>query len=424
MSTALISDGKSEQLFMSNSYRKLFAIPGAVGFTAAAFLGRLPAGMIGLAIILPITKLMGSYAIAGAVAACTMVGMAVCAPFSGRLVDRYGQCRILLLFAALNLIWTTALIVCIQYQAPLIVMCLVGAITGASRLSTGTLARVRWAYVTRTLDPQQRQGMLQAAYSFEGVVDEIVFICAPILAVFLCTAVHPLAGLMCCLLTFVVGAVALAVQRRTEPAIVHAHHKLSSAIAIPGLQVIFVAILFIGISAGAVEVIVVARADTLGSRSLAGLLIATLAFSSVLAGFWYGARTFRLSVHQLWIRCLGLLALALVPFAFATNFLALTLALFIAGLSIAPTSIAGQVLTERMLPTKLLNEGMSLVVMAMILGMAVGSWFSGVLIDTLGGFHAGYLPTIAALTAFVIAILFSRSLNRHIVSTNAIEREW
>ena len=249
-----------------------------------------------------------------------MIGMALCAPFSGRLVDRYGQRQILLIFAMLNFIGTSALIACIQLGASLEISCIAGAITGASRLSTGTMARTRRAYVTEVLNPAQRARTLQAAYAFESVIDEVVFIFAPILATLLCTAVHPLAGLVCCLVSYVVGAVALALQTGTQPTIESVHQRQSSALTVPGLQVIFAAILFIGISAGAVEVIVVARADALGSRSLVGLLMATLAFSSMLAGFWYGARTFKFSAHSLWIRCLGLLVLALVPFAFAAEF--------------------------------------------------------------------------------------------------------
>lgn len=393
-----------------NPYWKLFAIPGAAGFSAAAFLGRLPAGMIGLAIILPISKLMGSYTLAGVVSASTMAGMALCAPLSGRLVDRVGQSRPLLIFAVLNFIGTSALIACVQFGAPLETLCIAGAITGASRLSTGTIARTRWAYVTRVLDSAQRVKTLRAAYAFESIVDEGVFICAPILATLLCTAIHPLAGLVCCLVSYGVGAVTLAVQSSTEPAIEAVDERQSSALTVPGLRVIFAAILCIGLSAGAIEVIVVAVADDAGSRPLAGLLMATLAFSSMLAGFWYGARLFRPSAHILWIRCLGLLVLALVPFAFATNPAALALALFVAGLAIAPTSIAGQLLTERMLPARLLNEGMSIVVTAMILGMAAGSWLSGILIDMFGAHRAGALPAMATLAALVIAIVCARSL--------------
>lgn len=138
--------------------------------------------------------------------ASTMAGMALCAPFSGRLVDRYGQGRILLVFAALNFIGTSALIACIQLGAPLEALCIAGAITGLSRLSTGTMARTRWAYITRALDLERRTKTLQAAYAFESIVDELVFICAPILATVLSTAVHPLAGLVSCLLSYVVGA--------------------------------------------------------------------------------------------------------------------------------------------------------------------------------------------------------------------------
>ena len=397
----------------SKSYRQLFNIPGAITFCAAAFLGRLPAGMIGISVILPISMLTGFYTTAGIVVAAIMSSMAVSAPLTGRLVDHYGQGKILLIFAAINFIGTLTLIACIQYDVILPLLCLAGVITGASRLSTGTMVRTRWAYVIKkTFQPERQAHMLQSAYAFESIIDEVVFICAPILATVLCTTVHPLAGLACCLLTYTVGAVALAMQHRTEPT-VEVIHSSSSALSISALWVIFAAILFIGISAGALEVIVVARADHLGSRSFIGLLMAILAGSSMMAGFWYGARNFNLSAYSLWIRCLGLLVCALIPFAFASNLVVLAIALFIAGLLIAPTSISGQVLTQRLLPSNVLNEGMSLVVTGMILGMALGGWFSGVLIDKFDAYRAGALPALAAFAAFVIAMLAAKQKSMH-----------
>ena len=97
--------------------------------------------------------------------------------------------------------------------------------------------------------------------------------------------------------------------------------------------------------------------------------------------------------------------IALLPLILANNLTALFLALFIAGLLIAPTSIAGQILTKQILPAGLLSEGMSIVVTAMILGMAGGSWLAGLLIDWLGIQYANGLPAIAALGAFVIVIM-------------------
>lgn len=374
----------------------------------AALIGRLPAGMIGLAIILPLSKLLGSYTSAGTVAASTMMGMAFCAPISGRLVDRHGQSKILVIFTVLNCISTALLIVCAEYSAPLIVLCVTGVFCGASRLSTGTMARTRWAYVIPKHDMTFYKEHLQTAYAFELVIDEVVFISAPIIVTLLCTFLHPLAGLACCLISYVGGGLALAAQYKTEPAVEPIRQKTASALSNLNLQVIFAAILFIGMSAGALEVIVVARADELSSRALVGILIATLAFSSMLSGFWYGAHHFKIEPSSLWLRCIGFLILALIPFAFATDALTMALALFIAGISIAPTAISGQVLTERILPTAIMNEGMSIIVTAMILGMALGGWLSGMLIDKCGTYLAGLLPALATFAAFVIASLFSR----------------
>ncbi len=109
------------------------------------------------------------------------------------------------------------------------------------------------------------------------------------------------------------------------------------------------------------------------------------------------------------MRCIGLLVLALVPFIFATNLVTLALTLFVAGIAIAPTAISGQILTERTLPTALLNEGMSMIVTAMILGMALGAWLSGLLIDKMGTYLTGILPALATLAALLIASLCTRA---------------
>lgn len=402
---------------MRFSYRKLFSIPGAFKFSMAALIGRLPAGMIGLAIIFPLSSILGSYANAGIVAAATMSGMAFAAPFSGRLVDRYGQRNILVIFAVLNLLSTLSLIVCTKYAAPFSVLCLMGAVCGASRLSTGTMARTRWAFVIPKKNITYYKETLQAAFAFESVLDEIVFICAPILATLLCSFVHPLAGLACCLISYVGGALALAIQNKTEPSIEPRHEKYSSALTLSALRIIFSAILFIGISAGAIEMIVVARTDALNSRALTGELIATLAFSSMLSGFWYGAQRFKVEPFVLWIRCIGILVLVLIPFVFAIHVLPLALALFIAGLAIAPTAISGQILTEKILPKALMNEGMSMIVTAMILGMALGSWLSGVLIDTIGTNFTGILPVAVTLIALIIANIGARTLTKQVSFT-------
>jgi len=391
---------------MNNAYLNLFKIPGTLKFCSAAFLGRLPAGMIGLSVILAISLLRGSYTLAGIVAAFVMISMALAAPFSGRLVDRYGQRRILIPLAIINFIGTLALIYCIHSQASLGLLCLASIFTGASRLSTGTMARTRWTYIVQSLNAQIRSQTLQTAYAFESIVDELVFITAPIIATFLCTMIHPLAGLFFCLLSYVIGALSLAAQKLTEPPITLVQKQKGSIFTIPELRIIFLATLFIGISAGAIEVIVVARANFYHMRYFIGILMAILSLSSMLSGFWYGAQEFHKSIQERWKICLGCLFLALIPFCLATNFTLLLISMFCAGLAIAPTTISGQVFAEKKLPTGLLNEGLSVIVTAMIFGMAIGSFGAGFLIDKFGPYLSGFLPVLAVFLAYIASVIF------------------
>ncbi len=86
-------------------YGALFRVPHVRRLVLSGMLARLPAGMIGLALLLLVRENGGSYAAAGAVSGLYFVATAVGAPIAGRLVDRRGQARILfsraLIFPAL-----------------------------------------------------------------------------------------------------------------------------------------------------------------------------------------------------------------------------------------------------------------------------------------------------------------------------------
>ena len=67
-----------------NPFLEVLARPGALPFSAAAFLGRMPMSMFGLGTILLIASVTGRYGLAGFVAAAGSVGYAVCAPQAAR----------------------------------------------------------------------------------------------------------------------------------------------------------------------------------------------------------------------------------------------------------------------------------------------------------------------------------------------------
>src|SRR3954452_986821 len=76
-------------------YRRLLRTPQIRPLIAFSFAGRLPIGILSLALVLFMRDQTGSFATAGAVAAAFAFSGGIFAPIQGRLVDRLGQTRVL-----------------------------------------------------------------------------------------------------------------------------------------------------------------------------------------------------------------------------------------------------------------------------------------------------------------------------------------
>ena len=76
-------------------YVEVLRLPGALGFSSAGFVARMPMSMFGLGIVLLIAAVTRRYGLAGVVAAAGSVGYALAAPQFAKLTDRYGQRRVL-----------------------------------------------------------------------------------------------------------------------------------------------------------------------------------------------------------------------------------------------------------------------------------------------------------------------------------------
>ena len=68
---------------MLTSYRRVFAHPGALAFSLTGLVARLPIAMMTLGIVLLVSTLTGSYALAGQVSAAYIIGNAAFADPAG-----------------------------------------------------------------------------------------------------------------------------------------------------------------------------------------------------------------------------------------------------------------------------------------------------------------------------------------------------
>jgi MFS family permease len=387
-------------------YRELLATPGGVAFSSAGFVARMPISMLGLGMVLLLVAHGGGYGRAGAISAVFAIVNALAAPAISRLVDRLGQRRVLLPTVVLHGVWLVAFIVLASKEAPMWTLILTVAGAAVFEPSVGSLVRARWGYVLGS-GPR-----LLTAYSFESILDEVIFILGPICVAVLATQVIEQAGLLASLLLLLVGSFALAAQRTTEPPVSRRReHGDRSPLSAPGMRVLMTFMVFLGGVFGGVEIATIGFADQHGNASLAGPLLACYAGGSMVAGIVYGAFRWRWSLPRRLVT--GALAMTLtisvLPFVHRPALLAPCL--FVAGLGIAPTLISGFSLVERLVPPGQLTEGLTWATTGIVVGIAVASPVAGRLVDELGARQAFTVGVVSGAIAVVIALIGLPRLN-------------
>ncbi|MCG7206234.1 MFS transporter [Streptomyces arenae] len=391
---------------MPSPYRALFAAPGTKAFSAAGFVGRMPLSMMGIGVVTMISQLTGRYGLAGALSATIALSAAAIGPQVSRLVDQYGQRRVLRPATLLALAAAAGLLSAAHYGWPDWALFVCAAGIGAVP-SLGAMIRARWATLYRGT-PQ-----LHTAYSFESVVDEICFIFGPIISIGLSTTWFPEAGPLLAAGFLAAGVLWLTAQHATEPRPhPREHHGGGSALRAPGLQVLVATFVATGAIFGAVDVVTVAFADERGHKGASSVVLALYAAGSCAAGVVFGLMRFAGKPERRWLLGICAMAVSMIPLLLVGNLPLLAVALFVSGLSIAPTMITTMSLIEEHVPRAKLTEGMTWVSTGLAVGVALGSSVAGWVIDAAGA-RAGYgVPAVSGAVAVAVGFLGYRRLNR------------
>ncbi|MFC5955429.1 MFS transporter [Streptomyces pratens] len=398
---------------MPSPYLALFAAPGSKAFSAAGFIGRMPLSMMGIGVVTMISQLTGRYGLAGALSATVALAAALAGPQISRLVDQYGQRRVLRPATSLALAAAALLLFAAHYGWPDWVLFVACAGIGCVP-SLGAMIRARWAALYRGT-PQ-----LHTAYSFESVVDDMCFVFGPIISIGLSTAWFPEAGPLLAACFLAVGVFWLTAQRATEPA-PHPRERTSdggkgtgggTALSSPGLQVLVATFAATGAIFGGVDVVTVAFAEERGHKAAASVVLAAYALGSCVAGLTFGLMRFAGAPERRWLLGVCAMAVSMIPLLLVGNLPFLAVALFVAGLSIAPTMITTMSLIEEHVPRAQLTEGMTWVSTGLAVGVALGSAASGWVIDAAGA-RAGYgVPAVSGAVAVAVGFLGYRRLKR------------
>ncbi|MFI1285455.1 MFS transporter [Streptomyces sp. NPDC020858] len=374
-------------------YRRLFALPGARGFTAGNLLARLPMGMFGVSAVMMIAGQRGSYALAGAVTATGLAATALVAPWTARLIDRHGQARIAVPATLIAVLGSLALIACVRTGAPAWTLFAAYAAT-ATTPNIGGMSRARWTHLLRDSPASHHTAM-----SFEQAADELCFMLGPVLAAFLCGAVFPEAGTLAAAALLLTGMLVFTSCRSTQPPVTAAPRRGSPLRALGPLLPLF---LITGVIFGSMEIASIAHLDARGLGAASGLVLALQAAGSCAAGLLYGT----LRPRSLKACVCALAVLMALPWAAAAtgSLPALACALLLAGMATAPTMVTAMSRVHALTPEGRLNEGMTLAVTAIFAGIAVGAAATGWAVENVGPTAAYAVPTAAALLALATTV--------------------
>lgn len=391
---------------MLTSYKRLFAVPGGWRFSLAAFVLRLPISMLYLAIVLFVVAETDSYALAGAISMVSSVVLAIATPLWSRVADQFGQNRVLSITVPIHVIALGAFVYLVKSDAPTWSWFLAAIVFETFVIGSGQMVRRRWIHAIG-----DDRKLIDTAYSFEAFVDEVIFTSGPVIATLVAAYLFPAASIFTAMAFIVIGAIAFAAQKETQPP---AHPKEagddhSLLIRDRFIQALFIPLMLCGSFFSATGLVIVAYLDEFGNRNFSGFFIAIWSLSSGAAAFISGTIHWKINeARRFIISTLALLVLTIPIYLsvlfFEGNLWMLAITLFLNGLAIAPLLTSGFALAERSVSSKRTTEVLAWAISALNLGSAIPTALTGYIIDTFGSSVAFSIP-VACMTLSALSFL-------------------
>lgn len=391
---------------MSNPYAEIFKVRGTKAFASAGFIARLPLAMVTMGIVAMLSQARGEYWLAGAVSATFALSTAFISPRISQLVDRHGQAKVMVPATIASVAAFIGLLLATRLVWPNWTLFAFAVVAGLMP-SMPAMVRARWTAIYRDTPK------LHTAFSFESVLDELVYMTGSIVAVGLSVAFFPEAGILTATVMLAVGTALFVVQKSTEPPVqlVTGRRDSTSAIRLLPLQILVFTLIAIGTIFGTAEVTAIALTETLGQPAAASFVLAGYALGSLIVGLVFGTLKLKMPLSRQFLLAITVAALTTLPLLFVNSVPTLALALFLGGVSISPTFITAMGLIERLVPAAKLTEGITWSMTGIAIGMALGSFTSGYVIDQFGASDGFWISVAAGGVALATALLGYRAIS-------------
>ncbi|WP_150254307.1 MFS transporter [Nocardiopsis deserti] len=391
---------------MLANYRRLFAVPHVLPLLAWSLAARFYMPGLMIAVTFLVEGWTDSYTLAGLVAGAFTLGMALVGPLRGRMADRGGTDRLVLVC---GVVFSAGLLGLVLLPAQLWWLSLPLALgTGAFGSPANQIVRALWPRLTR--GPER-----QAIYAAEATTQELLFVFSPIMTAGVVAFAGARWALVLLSVVALLGSVGFALGLRragvtgpppTEEGVgEEPRGPRRSLLRSPALVALFLMCLLMVSGIMSVDLVIVAWANELGAPQYVMVLASVWALGSLVGGAIAGALRGRPHLVR---RCFGsaLGVAVLVPFvppiAQLPTPLLVTPLLFLSGMALAPTLAAVMGRLGDLAPARRRAEAFGWMSTALGVGGAVAGPLSGGLIDLMG-IAGGMLG--AALLVLVSALL-------------------
>jgi MFS family permease len=367
----------------------------------ASVIGRLPIGIAGLAILLLAQGATGSFAHGGAAAAVYVAGLACTAPILGRIIDRSGPRRTLMVCAIAYPSALCAFVLAVQAGAALAPALALAALAGAS--FPPITVCMRTFYRQQLAD----DALLAAAYSLEAVLIELIFILGPMLVALFVAGLSAAAAVLfaagCSLagVSLFLGSPALR-RWRVEP---RERATLFGPLAERGFLPLLAVILCYSMAFGLVEIGVTAHAAEAGTPAFAGVLLGVMSAGSAAGGLAYGSRSWGAALATQFAAVLFLMAVGVVVLAMVSNVWLFGVLCVFAGIVMAPALTIQAMLVAKTASAAHTTEAFTWSATGLLAGVGAGLAAGGWIVERWASPATFLAAGAAALAASAFATL-------------------
>ena len=381
-------------------YRQLLSVHDVRRLVLWGVIGRLPMGMMALALVLLVRSLGGTYAEAGIASAANSVAAALAAPISGRLIDRYPPRRVLLVYGVAHPASLALLLVLALADAPIGVLVAAAFLSGACFPPIGPTVRTIWPRVTDT--PRQ----LSTAFGLEATVQELIFVSGPLIVGAVVAMISANAAIVVAAVLSGLGVIGFALhpslRERRNDEDRPPRHPLA-ALRPGGVRLVLAFSVGFGLAFGAVEVALPAFAEDHGGRSLGAVALSAWSAGSLFGGLIAGGHAPENGVRRLRILSALFAAALLVPLA-ADSIVTMSVLMFFAGMPIAPSFAITYGIIEHTAIPGTQAEVFGWASTAIVTGLAFGAAVGGNLITHVSVDASFLLAVAGSVAAAAVAL--------------------